>query len=91
LRAILNLPLADIHLKSPTVMVNLLGEPGFTGPTKYEGLSDCLQINDCHLHLYGKSETKPWRKMGHATILAADVDQAMKKAKFVKDTLKVVS
>ena len=91
LRAILNLPLADVHLKSPTVMVNLLGEPGYTGPVQYAGLRECMRIGDTYLHLYGKAETKPWRKMGHVTVLAPDMDQAMKKAKLIRETLKVIS
>ncbi len=91
LRAILNLPLADIHLKSPAVMVNVLGEPGFTGPAMYTGLQDILKVNDAYVHLYGKTETRPWRKMGHVTTLGSTVDEAMKKAKFVKDTLKIVA
>jgi 5-(carboxyamino)imidazole ribonucleotide synthase len=91
LRAILNLPLADAHLRSPVVMVNLLGEQGFTGPVIYQGLAECMKMNDTHLHLYGKAETKPWRKMGHATVLAPTMDEAKRKGKLVKDTLKVVS
>ena len=91
LRGILNLPLADVQLRSPAVMVNLLGETGFSGEAKYSGLKECLHLDDVHVHLYGKAETKPWRKMGHATILASTMNEAMKKAKFVKDTLKIVA
>lgn len=91
LRAILNLPLTDAQLRSPVVMVNLLGEPGHTGPARYEGLTTCMAKDDVHVHLYGKAETKPFRKMGHVTILAPTMYQAMKNAKFVKDTLKVVA
>lgn len=91
LRAILNLPLADIHLKSPAVMVNLLGEPGYSGPVKYQGLQECMRFDETYLHLYGKPETRPWRKMGHVTTLGHDVEDALEKAKFVKHTLKVIS
>ncbi len=91
LRAILNLPLADIQLKSPTVMVNLLGDPSHSGPVQYLGLQECMRMTDSHLHLYGKIETRPWRKMGHVTVLAPNMKQALEKAKFIKDTLKVIS
>jgi 5-(carboxyamino)imidazole ribonucleotide synthase len=91
LRAILNLPLVDTKLKSPSVMVNLLGEPGYSGKTKYAGLAECLRMNDVYVHLYGKSDTKPFRKMGHVTVLSATLDGAKKKAQFVKDTLKVIA
>ena len=91
LRAILDLPLADIHLKSPSVMVNLLGEPGYAGPAKYLGLHECLRIDEAYVHLYGKEETRPWRKMGHVTALGHTISEALEKAKFVKNHLKVVT
>lgn len=91
LRAILNLPLGSTKMKSPSVMVNLLGEDGFTGTAHYEGLEKCMAIEGAKLHLYGKEVTKPYRKMGHATILAENVEDAKKRAKQVKDTLKIIS
>jgi 5-(carboxyamino)imidazole ribonucleotide synthase len=91
LRAILNMPLVDIRLKSPAVMINLLGEPGFSGHARYRGLQECLKVNGAHIHLYGKMITKPWRKMGHVTVVAENMEMAREKAKFVKDTLKVVA
>jgi 5-(carboxyamino)imidazole ribonucleotide synthase len=91
LRAILDLPLGDPSLKSPAVMINLLGEIGYSGPVYYQGLEDCLAIHDVHLHLYGKKETKPFRKMGHLTILDQDVEKAIAKAKRVSDLIKVIS
>jgi 5-(carboxyamino)imidazole ribonucleotide synthase len=88
-RAVLNMPLGDPSLVSPAVMVNLLGNAGDQGPVVYEGMEECLKIKNTHLHFYGKAETKPSRKMGHATVLDADVEKAKEKAKFVKENLKV--
>jgi 5-(carboxyamino)imidazole ribonucleotide synthase len=91
LRGILNLPLGSTKMKTASVMVNLLGEPGFTGPVNYEGLEDCLKMEGVKIHLYGKAVTKPYRKMGHVTVLDADLDNAKSKARRVKEILKVVS
>ncbi|MEX1240156.1 MAG: 5-(carboxyamino)imidazole ribonucleotide synthase [Cyclobacteriaceae bacterium] len=91
LRSILNLPLGDTDVLMPSAMVNLLGEPGFSGPAKYEGFGEVLREPGVFVHLYGKQLTKPFRKMGHITILAKDMATLKKKANFVKQTLKVVS
>ena len=91
LRAILNLPAGNTDIKTPAVMVNLLGEPGFTGDAVYEGLEEVLAIDGVNIHLYGKTITKPFRKMGHVTIIDNDLKSAMKKAEIVKKTLKVKS
>jgi len=91
LRAIFNLPLGSTHLKLPAVMINLLGEPGFEGKVKYEGLTECMAIEGVKIHLYGKKITKPFRKMGHVTVLAPTIDEAKRKADFVKQKMKVVS
>lgn len=91
LRSILNLPLGDTGIIMPSAMVNLLGAPGFSGPAKYQGFHEVLREPGVFVHLYGKQLTKPFRKMGHVTILAEDMDTLKKKATFVKDTLKVVS
>ncbi len=90
LRAILDLPLGSTNIKMPAVMINLLGEPGFEGKVKYQGLSECLSIEGVKIHLYGKKITKPYRKMGHITVLDKDVNNALKKADLVKNTLKVI-
>ena len=91
LRAILNLPAGKTDIKTPSVMVNLLGEPGFTGDAVYEGLEEVLAIDGVNIHLYGKTTTKPFRKMGHVTIIHKDLKSAMEKAEIVKKTLKVKS
>jgi 5-(carboxyamino)imidazole ribonucleotide synthase len=89
LRAVLNLPLGSTEIKMPSVMINLLGEPGYQGNVKYEGLSECLALEGVKIHLYGKKITKPFRKMGHITIMDKDLNKALKKAETVKRTLKV--
>lgn len=89
LRAILNLPLGNTQLHSAAVMLNLLGEPGFSGEAQYVGLQQALAIPGVTIHLYGKKFTRPARKMGHVIIMAATVEEAKQKAKFVKEAIKV--
>ena len=89
LRAILGLPLGDTSLRSAAVMLNLLGEEGFSGLVKYNGLEECLKEKDVHIHIYGKKETRPFRKMGHMTILGTDVETALAMAEKVRMRLKV--
>ncbi|RMF30598.1 MAG: 5-(carboxyamino)imidazole ribonucleotide synthase [Bacteroidetes bacterium] len=91
LRAILDLPLGSTRLKCPAVMVNLLGAPGSQGPAHYLGIEQCLAMEGVKIHLYGKEETRPFRKMGHATVLDEDLDRALERARQVKDTLKIVA
>ncbi|MCU0418739.1 MAG: 5-(carboxyamino)imidazole ribonucleotide synthase [Cyclobacteriaceae bacterium] len=91
LRAILNLPLGDTRVTTPSAMVNLLGAEGHEGLAKYEGWESVLAVSGVHVHLYGKQQTKPFRKMGHVTITDPDVESLKKKAKFVKDNLRVTA
>lgn len=91
LRAIMNLPLGDTSQILPGAMVNLLGEDGFEGAAKYEGFNDAISLPGVHVHLYGKKITKPFRKMGHVTIVDRDIDQLKKKVQFVRETLKVIA
>lgn len=91
LRAILNLPLGSAAIKVPAVMVNLLGEPNYDGLAKYAGLDDVLKVEGVAVHLYGKKFTRGFRKMGHVTITDASLETAKEKAKFVKNTLKVIA
>lgn len=90
LRAILNLPLGDPSIRFATAMVNLLGEPGHAGEARYLGLEGVLNVPGVYVHLYGKKNTKPFRKMGHVTVTDHDMESLRKKATFVKNTLKVV-
>ncbi|MEX2235668.1 MAG: 5-(carboxyamino)imidazole ribonucleotide synthase [Cyclobacteriaceae bacterium] len=91
LRSILDLPLGDTRALMASAMVNLLGEPDYTGPARYLGLEEVLQTPGVFVHLYGKQLTKPFRKMGHITILEKDMAALKKKANFVKQTLKVIA
>jgi 5-(carboxyamino)imidazole ribonucleotide synthase len=89
LRAILNLPLGNTDMIMPAVMFNVLGEPGYQGFAKYEGLEQVLKTKGAHVHLYGKKITKPYRKMGHVTICNPHLDKAIDLAKKLKHILKV--
>lgn len=89
LRSILNLPLGNTTITHPSVMVNLLGEKDFNGPVYYEGLEDVLDIPGVNVHIYGKQDTKSYRKMGHVTVIAETLEEAKEKARQVKNTLKV--
>jgi 5-(carboxyamino)imidazole ribonucleotide synthase len=89
IRAVLNLPLGSTQLTSPAVMLNLLGEAGSTGPAQYEGWEECLAMEGVYIHLYGKAISKPFRKMGHITILGETPEAAIEKAMLVKNRLKV--
>jgi 5-(carboxyamino)imidazole ribonucleotide synthase len=90
-RSILNLPLGDTSIVKPGVMVNLLGEAGYEGPAKYEGMEDVMKFGGVYIHLYGKVNTKPFRKMGHVTIVDDDMIKARQKAKTVKQILRIIS
>ncbi len=91
LRAIFNLPLGSTKIKLPSVMVNILGGEGYEGQVIYEGLTDVMAIEGVKIHLYGKKITKPYRKMGHVTILSSSIDSALEKAEKVRKLIKVKS
>lgn len=89
LRAIHNLPLGATDTILPAVMINLLGEQGYEGPVYVEGMEEMLNINGAYMHLYGKTITKPYRKMGHVTIVDENIELAKQKARKIKDLLKI--
>lgn len=91
LRAILALPLGDTSIRKPSVMINLTGEEGFSGPVIYDGIEKVMTMPGTYVHLYGKAETRPFRKMGHVTITADTVEEAKTKAREVQKTIKVIS
>ncbi|MGI4020355.1 MAG: 5-(carboxyamino)imidazole ribonucleotide synthase [Janthinobacterium lividum] len=91
LRAIFNQPLGNTSSLQHAVMVNVLGEPEHEGPAVYECLEEVLKLDGVYVHLYGKALTKPMRKMGHVTVVDADREKAIEKARLVQQTLKVVS
>jgi 5-(carboxyamino)imidazole ribonucleotide synthase len=72
-------------------MINLLGDFGYEGLAIYEGLEDIMKFSGVYVHLYGKLQTKPFRKMGHVTIVDDDITKAKQKAKMVKNIIKVVA
>ena len=91
LRAILNLPLGDTSIRTPSVMVNLLGEKDANGEATYEGMEEVLKLEGVYPHLYGKEFVKPFRKMGHITIINKDLNKAKEIARQVKEIVKVTS
>ena len=91
LRSILNLPLGNTESKVAGIMVNLVGEEGFSGAVVYQNIAEILKINGVTPHIYGKKETRPFRKMGHVTIVNSDINKARKIAQKVKETIRVIS
>jgi len=91
LRAILDLPLGSTRQHSIGAMVNIIGEPGYAGKTNYVGIEECLKIDGVHLHLYGKLETRPFRKMGHINIADKDRKKVLENIEKIKSTLRVIS
>jgi len=91
LRAILNLPLGNTESKVAGIMVNLVGEEGHTGNVVYQNMEEILKIDGVTPHIYGKKETRPFRKMGHVTIVNKNIDDARKIAEKVKKTIRVIS
>jgi len=91
IRAIFDLPLGSTKAHSNAAMVNLLGEDGYSGQAVYEGMNEVLAIEGVHPFLYGKKITKPFRKMGHVTIIDQNFDKLKEKVIFVKAKLKIIT
>lgn len=91
LRSIFDLPLGDTRATNNAVMINLLGEKGHDGVAKYQGMEKAMAVDGVYIHLYGKKYTKPFRKMGHVTIVDQNREAAIEKANYIKETLKVIS
>ena len=91
IRAILDLPLGNTDSKVAGIMVNLVGEEGFSGDVVYENIETILGWNGVTPHIYGKKQTRPFRKMGHVTIVNENRDEARKIAEKVKNTIRVIS
>ena len=91
LRAILNLPLGNTDSKTAGVMVNLVGAEGYQGKVIYENIEQIMAMSGVTPHIYGKKETRPFRKMGHVTIINEDINQARAIAEKVKQTIKVIA
>ena len=91
LRAILDLPLGNTESKVAGIMVNLVGAEGFSGNVVYENIEKIMSWNGVIPHIYGKKQTRPFRKMGHVTIVNSDIVEARRIAEDVKNTIRVVS
>jgi 5-(carboxyamino)imidazole ribonucleotide synthase len=91
LRAILDLPLGNTDSKVAGIMVNLSGAEGFSGDVIYENIEKILGWNGVTPHIYGKKQTRPFRKMGHVTIVNEDINEARRIAEDVKNTIRVIS
>ncbi len=91
IRSILNLPLGKTESKAAGIMVNLVGAEGHTGNVVYEHIDDIMKMEGVTPHIYGKKQTRPFRKMGHVTIVSEDISEARKIAEEVKKTIKVIS
>lgn len=91
LRAILDLPLGNTENKVAAVMVNLVGAEGYSGDVVYENIEDIMAMDGVTPHIYGKKQTRPFRKMGHVTIVNEDLNEARQIAEDVKHKIKVIS
>jgi 5-(carboxyamino)imidazole ribonucleotide synthase len=91
IRAILDLPLGNTDGKVAGIMVNLVGEEGYSGQVVYENIEKIMAIDGVTPHIYGKRETRPFRKMGHVTIVNEDMTKARRIAEEVKNSIKVIS
>ncbi|PKW20417.1 5-(carboxyamino)imidazole ribonucleotide synthase [Flavobacterium lindanitolerans] len=91
LRAILDLPLGNTESKVAGIMVNLVGEEGHSGQVVYKNIEQILAIDGVTPHIYGKRETRPFRKMGHVTIVNEDITKARTTAEEVKKLIRVIS
>lgn len=91
LRAVLNLPLGSTKNKVSGVMVNLVGSEGFEGPVVYENIEKIMSMEGVTPHIYGKKITRPFRKMGHVTIIDENIENAREKAQKVKEIINVIS
>lgn len=91
LRAVLSLPLGNTAQKLPCVMVNLVGAPGFEGEVVYQNIDQILQLPGVTPHIYGKKITRPFRKMGHVSIVHHEMEKAREIAETVKNTINVIA
>ena len=91
IRAILNLPLGNTESKVGGIMVNLVGAEGHEGDVHYQNMEQIMAMNGVTPHVYGKKQTRPFRKMGHVTVVNEDLSEARRIAEEVKNTIKVIS
>lgn len=91
LRAVLNYPLGDTHAHSYAAMINLLGAEGYEGEARYEGMETLLETPGVHPFLYGKTMTKPFRKMGHVTIVDKELESLKRKVENLKNAVRIIA
>ena len=91
IRAILDLPLGNTASKVGGIMVNLVGEQNHTGDVAYQNIEEIMAMDGVTPHIYGKKQTRPFRKMGHVTIVNQNIDTAREIAQQVKQRIKVIS
>jgi 5-(carboxyamino)imidazole ribonucleotide synthase len=91
IRCILNLPLGNTESKVAGVMVNLVGAEGYTGNVVYKNIETIMAMDGVTPHIYGKKQTRPFRKMGHVTIVNKDLEKARAIAQQVKESIEVIS
>ena len=91
IRSVVDLPLGSTKTKCPAAMINLVGEEGHEGPVHYEGAAEVLKQKGASLHVYGKKETRPFRKMGHITLVGEDLNQVVQDAREMKEKIRVLS
>jgi 5-(carboxyamino)imidazole ribonucleotide synthase len=91
LRCILGLPLGNTAIKAPAVMVNLVGAEGYSGDVVYRNIEKILELHGVTPHIYGKRQTRPFRKMGHVTIVRSCLDEARNIAEQVKRSIEVIA
>lgn len=89
IRAVLDLPLGSTKLKCAGVMANLVGAEGYSGDVIYEGYQELLGEEGVNIHIYGKAQTRPFRKMGHVTVIADQREEARAKAEWAKNSILV--
>jgi 5-(carboxyamino)imidazole ribonucleotide synthase len=87
----MGMPLGNPEPIMPSLMLNLIGANGFSGKARYEGLEELLRLPNAFLHLYGKKDTKPGRKMGHVTLMGSYLEDLTATADNIKSTLRVIS
>lgn len=90
-RAVMDFPLGSTAITTPGVMINLLGDKSHTGTPFYEGMDKAMAQEGVFPHLYGKTETKPFRKMGHITVVDSNLEHAIKKAREIAQEVRVIS
>ena len=91
IRAIYDLSLGNVSQILPSVMINLVGENNHIGEAFYHNIDKAFNLEGVYPHLYGKKITKPFRKMGHVTIIDEKLERAISKARIIKNTIKIIS